>query len=276
MNRFMMRLVAAMLAVSVLSTNVFAAPHQGGGSGHSSKQPASKPAPRPEPQLDHRPHVKPAMKPHVGHGLPKPQQPTAARRPIAPLSSAAHAKNRPSGARSGRTERARLQRPRVVVRPGQLMTGGSGVVVVDGSSAVVDTDAPSAPATTVSSASSNYGAGITAQSADEAIALRYVDVKNDTREAVTFWVQYCTVDDQGQWVWRSTERPLKLEVKAGETRSVRDSQNERIQAAYVRIWAESASGLKWEQFKDTDLPVVGEENPDQTPTFVFTVAGAEK
>jgi hypothetical protein len=312
MNRFLMRLVVAILTVSVLATSVFASGHHGHSGGHSSHHGGGHPSHH---QTPHSPqhHGAPAHHPGNGHsGMPKPKTPARSHEPHSPTAKKAHNPKRPTGlksghkpknpgrvppgpgarnarngGRSGRTDRKRVDRSWAVVQPGCLLVGSSGIVVdgSDGGDGDSQTDSTSqyGSASTPGGASASRGAGIVAMaqpadedSDDESPALRFVDVRNDTRESVTFCVQYCTLDDNGQWVWQCTEQPLKVEVKAGETKSVRNRIGERIEASCIRIWAESASGLKWEQFKDADLMVVGEDVPDDSPTFVFTVASAKK
>jgi len=103
-----------------------------------------------------------------------------------------------------------------------------------------------------------------------ALATRYLEIKNDARESVTVWVQYYTLNDRGEWAWVSDSEPLEREIAAGTTSYIRDDRGVRIQASHVRIWAESAGGSKWEQYKETDLPLVGQDR-SQKATFTYTL-----
>jgi hypothetical protein len=174
-----------------------------------------------------------------------------------------------------------IDQPAVIVRP------GGPIVVVDSSSSSSSSSADGTPlsdpapvsdltpATPVPLSDGDAGVVVTASAEQEALTLRYLDVKNDTNESITVWVQYFTPNVKGEWAWASAD-PLEREVKAGTIRSIRDDDDRRIQAAYIRIWVESASGIKWQQFKSADLALVGDKVPSKKPTFTFTVANADK
>ncbi|MEI8376154.1 MAG: hypothetical protein WCJ35_25320, partial [Planctomycetota bacterium] len=91
---------------------------------------------------------------------------------------------------------------------------------------------------------------------------RYLRLGNGTNEKVTFSVLYYTCDDQGKWSWTPGElgtnaQPMTFELAPGEAADIQDG-DWRINAAKARVWAKSASGKEWNQFKDEDLELVTE------------------
>jgi hypothetical protein len=174
-----------------------------------------------------------------------------------------------------------IDQPAVIVRP------GGPTIVVDSSNSSSSSSAEGTPlsdpapvsdptpTTPVPLGDGDAGVVVTASAEQEALTLRYLDVKNDTNESITVWVQYFTLNAKGEWAWASAD-PLEREVKAGTIRSIRDDDDKRIQAAYIRVWVESASGIKWQQFKNADLALVRDKVPSKKPTFTFTVANADK
>jgi hypothetical protein len=92
---------------------------------------------------------------------------------------------------------------------------------------------------------------------------RHLLVENATREKLTVFVQYYTHGDKGQWGWvpanpaQKDAKALTLALEPGETTNVAD-KNGPISASRVRLWATSAGGAAWAEYRDKDLWLMAE------------------
>jgi hypothetical protein len=113
---------------------------------------------------------------------------------------------------------------------------------------------------------------------------RYLQVKNDTGEKLTVYVQYRTFTDKGTWRWypAKSEEALAYELDPGETTCLAD-EGWQIRASRVRIWAVAGeSGHTWDQYEKEDLWLVPETfrgiqcyEAEEMETFTFTFPAAE-
>src|SRR5262249_46393995 len=87
---------------------------------------------------------------------------------------------------------------------------------------------------------------------------RFLRLGNGMEEAVTFHVRYHSPSDEGKWAWFPPEKKvLDFTVEPGKVIDVYDG-DWRVNADRARIWAESASGKKWDTFEQDDLLLVPE------------------
>lgn len=108
-------------------------------------------------------------------------------------------------------------------------------------------------------------------SADAPLTSRYLMIKNETTESWTVWVEYYTVNANGEGVWVSGDKALEREVKPGEQSYVRDDHDVRIRPRAIRIWAESEKGQKWVEYKEVVLDLVGEKLASKNATCVIAI-----
>jgi hypothetical protein len=131
---------------------------------------------------------------------------------------------------------------------------------------------------------------------------RFLRVANDTKTKVKVYVKYHAPTEDGDWAWApgnpDDDAVSTYELDAGEIVDLADN-DWQINGDCVRIWAESiepasapdqdsifnvsvstrAETRKWERFKNKDLWLVPETDPDgnhgyvaqQIETFVFTI-----
>jgi hypothetical protein len=121
----------------------------------------------------------------------------------------------------------------------------------------------------------------TAAVAAEVQSYRYLEVTNDTGRKLTVYLQYKTPAGEG-FVWqpadpKKSNEALAFELKPGETVCSLDGDS-AIAACRVRIWAESADGTVWWDYRDADLWLVPETDSEgyhsyraaEAETFTFT------
>jgi hypothetical protein len=101
---------------------------------------------------------------------------------------------------------------------------------------------------------------------------RYLRLKNDTSEKLTIYVQVRTeVNNAFTWLPADPEtskRALVFELQPGEDGYL-PHDGDNINGCRVRLWAKSASGLEWTDYKDEDLWLVPECN-DKGERFYYT------
>jgi hypothetical protein len=92
---------------------------------------------------------------------------------------------------------------------------------------------------------------------------RYLQVKNDTGEKLTIYVQIRTeVNNAFTWLPADPEtskRALVFELQPGEDVYLPNS-GDYLNGCRLRLWAKSASGLEWTDYKEEDLWLVPECN----------------
>jgi hypothetical protein len=93
---------------------------------------------------------------------------------------------------------------------------------------------------------------------------RYLHVKNNTSEQLTIYVQFRTRTEQGTWTWypadpQQSEEALAFDLAPGQEAAL-EHEGWRIHASRARIWAVSASGATWPQYKVQDWWLVPETN----------------
>jgi hypothetical protein len=111
---------------------------------------------------------------------------------------------------------------------------------------------------------------------------RYLRVHNDTADKLRMWLQYQTLTVKQTWVWYPAP---PWQSKQGvsynlEPSAVVDLRHEkwRVNASKGRIWARSAAGKEWGEYRDQDLWLVPETDERgghryyaaQHETFTFT------
>jgi hypothetical protein len=95
---------------------------------------------------------------------------------------------------------------------------------------------------------------------------RKLRLGNNSKNKVKFFVQYQTQNGKGQENWYPArpngeeENALQYELEPGQTIDVKDN-DWRVSANKVRIWARGG-GQEWNRFKNRDLPVVPDKDPD--------------
>jgi len=109
---------------------------------------------------------------------------------------------------------------------------------------------------------------------------RHLLIGNASKEKVTVHVQYLTQDENGNWVWlpgdpENATESVTFELEPDQYGDAFDG-DWRIQAARVRIWAESESGQKWEKHKDSDFLLVPEVDAEGIPTYMAPEMGTVK
>lgn len=144
---------------------------------------------------------------------------------------------------------------------------------------VSDPAAPVAPPTPVPNTPVNANDApttiVATPTTDASITSRYIQVKNDSTESWTVWVEYYFVNDKGEGTWVAGDKALVREVKTGETTPVRDDKGVQVRARAIRIWAQSASGQKWEEYKEVVLDLGGEQFVSKNPTVVIALQPAQ-
>jgi hypothetical protein len=95
---------------------------------------------------------------------------------------------------------------------------------------------------------------------------RYLKVKNGTRERLKVYVQYRALTSRDEWKWYPVEpeqadKAIAYVLEPGEETYL-DDDDFRINASRVRIWAVSASGDRWDEYKNEDLWLVPETTAD--------------
>jgi hypothetical protein len=107
-------------------------------------------------------------------------------------------------------------------------------------------------------------------------------VKNDTRERVTIWVQHRTRDDDGAWTWLpanpQSRKAVSYELAPGEETYLARG-DEPMTASRVRLWARSAGGESWLDYKSEDLWLIEEVDANgehayaagEIDTYTFTL-----
>jgi hypothetical protein len=111
---------------------------------------------------------------------------------------------------------------------------------------------------------------------------RYLRVKNDTGEKLTVFVQYQTLSQSKGWTWYpvapgSGSKAVAYVFAPGQEADLRH-EGWSVKANRARIWARSASGEEFVEYRDQDLWLVDEVNgervyyADETETFTFTFA----
>jgi hypothetical protein len=142
-----------------------------------------------------------------------------------------------------------------------------------------------ASAASDSSAASPDDADSTTTPADDTAeqTRRILIVKNDTGQAVTLYLQYETLTDKNEWEWSpvdpsASQKAVRFKLKPGaKTKLVDDGF--QINARRVRLWAKSADGTTWVEYKDNDLWLVPETNSqgehvyaaDEMETYTFSL-----
>jgi hypothetical protein len=120
---------------------------------------------------------------------------------------------------------------------------------------------------------------------DLPFATRFVRISNDTGEPVKVFVQYRTLTEGGEWAWfpsapaAAEPEVFTYELDAGMVADLTDN-DWRVNASHLRVWAVSASGRKWLDFKNTDLELVTEKHADgraqylapEMQTYLFSIA----
>jgi hypothetical protein len=111
---------------------------------------------------------------------------------------------------------------------------------------------------------------------------RYLRVKNDTGAKLTVYVQYQTLSQSKGWTWYpvvpgSEPRAVAYVFAPGQEADLRH-EDWPVNANRVRIWARSASGEEFVEYRDEDLWLVDESDgervyyADEAETFTFTFA----
>src|SRR5262249_36421304 len=113
---------------------------------------------------------------------------------------------------------------------------------------------------------------------------RYLMLENSTKEKLTIYVQYETQNAQQQWTWvpagpDDDSKTLKMERAHREPPMVRE-RGGPTSPRRVRLWAVSAGGAQWLEYKTQDLLLIPEEDDQgerwysasgmDTFTFTFT------
>jgi hypothetical protein len=93
-----------------------------------------------------------------------------------------------------------------------------------------------------------------------------LQLKNDTKERLTFYLQYRTSDDP---TWLPGDDGLKCEVDAGDTKFVLDGRNAPLQANRVRIQYKLPGDKDW-NLQEVGLADDNVQPDSMTVTFVFT------
>jgi hypothetical protein len=148
--------------------------------------------------------------------------------------------------------------------------GGGGnsppVDVAGGMSGPSITDPPvteSAGGSTLASAGisvSSYPPAMTAIRQTE----RYLKIKNNTGERLRVYVQHYSLTAGGEWVWQPARpgekvAPFGYDFEPGEEAVLGGAQGS-LAAHCVRVWARSASGLEWTDYRNADLYLVPEQD----------------
>lgn len=110
----------------------------------------------------------------------------------------------------------------------------------------------------------------------QALAERILDVANDTGETLTVFVQYCTVVD-GAFAWLPGHPDagaggISVQLAPGQRTRISD-QGFTIRGSQVRLWAESARGARWDEYRHRDLLLVPET--DGQGNHVYAAADLE-
>jgi hypothetical protein len=100
-------------------------------------------------------------------------------------------------------------------------------------------------------------------------------IVNNTGEQLTVYLQYLFTPTDGfylvdptHWVPNSAGDSLQYDFAPGENSRLADSNGATIETSTVRLWAVSASGKVWNQYKNADLILTGGDgNNDYTYTF---------
>jgi hypothetical protein len=111
---------------------------------------------------------------------------------------------------------------------------------------------------------------------------RILQIKNDTGQKLTVWVQYRTQAGGMEFSWlpanpEESDQAVAYELNPGEETCL-ETDGGLLSASRVRIWAESEDGQTWDQHKGEDLWLVTEDHGDQgrfyygeeMETFTFT------
>jgi hypothetical protein len=138
---------------------------------------------------------------------------------------------------------------------------------------------PTGPAVSLGVRSRAQAGAAVQGEAEEVQRTRTIRLANATKQAVTVYVRYRAFNEEGELDWHpgSGEEVLKFELSAGGSADVKDG-DWLVHASRARIWARGG-GMKWDRFRDTDLPLVPEVDERgeggyaaaATETFVFTI-----
>jgi hypothetical protein len=106
----------------------------------------------------------------------------------------------------------------------------------------------------------------------QAFTTRFLRIQNETDEKLKISLQYRARTDKGDWSWfpadpREGDQALTYEVDGGKAADLVDGQW-RINGSQVRVWAVSATGQKWHDYKEKDLLLVAEKNAQGNPEYV--------
>lgn len=107
----------------------------------------------------------------------------------------------------------------------------------------------------------------------QAFTTRFIRIQNDTGEKMKVALQYRARTDKGEWGWfpadprEQGDQALTYELDTGKGADLVDGQW-RINASLVRVWAVSATGQKWFDYKDKDLSLVTEKNAQGDPEYL--------
>jgi hypothetical protein len=93
---------------------------------------------------------------------------------------------------------------------------------------------------------------------------RYLKIKNNTGERLRVYVHHYSLTAGGEWVWQPARpgenvAPFGYNFEPGEE-AVLGSGQGSLAAHCVRVWARSASGLEWTDYRNADLCLVPEQD----------------
>jgi hypothetical protein len=101
---------------------------------------------------------------------------------------------------------------------------------------------------------------------------RYLDVRNETDEPLTIYVQSYTYNrDSKDWEWlpgdpKTSTKALSFRVEPGATVSPR-VDDRQLSGNRVRLWGASPGGNRWLDWKDRDLWLVKEQDDEGTHCY---------
>jgi hypothetical protein len=111
---------------------------------------------------------------------------------------------------------------------------------------------------------------------------RYLRVKNETGQTLTFFVRYRTLNVRDEWKWypesqTGEDQAVRFELEPGAEADL-EHEGFQINASRVRIWGELEDGQEIDDYKDQDLWLVPEIHgddehcyyADEMETFTFT------